>query len=526
MNLDNEELPPDWATCLRVLQEIADNPRSIEGHDRMIGLVARIHKQGKRDRRKVNRQTQQDLERALNRSTGIVQQAMDSEPVTDVPPPAGALLAADGTVGAANGGEGDVTLGDRADASSPTADGSPSGSELPAPAVLSSVPVVFLPRKRPCYVCKQPFQELHFFYHQLCPTCAAFNYAKRDQSADLSGRVALLTGGRIKIGYQIALRLLRDGARVYLTTRFPQDAVRRFAAEPDFARWEDRLKLVGLDLRRIPDVENLADWLASQEGGLDIIIHNAAQTVKRPIGFYRHMLEAEAAPDRSGVAAHLVQQLPAPRHHAGEIELSSAADWVPLMEAQPNYPGHISTVEGDFPSGIFDGDGQQLDARDLHSWMLKMEQVSTVELVEVQVVNSIAPFILNSRLKPLLARSRFARRFIVNVSAMEGQFARQGKTPYHPHTNMAKAALNMMTRTSAADYAESGIYMNSVDTGWITDENPLPKKQRVQQETGFFAPLDSTDGMARCYDPIARGINEPGEPLFGHFLKDFKPYAW
>ena len=507
MKTEPEELSPDWATCLRVLQEIADDPRSIEGHDRMIGLVARIHKQGKRDRRKTNRQTQQDLERQLNRSTRIVQQAMEGEPLLDSPLPA--LPLAESAL---------PMTGERHSESQPPVDGAPTaGADLPA---------VFLPRKRPCYVCKQPFQELHFFYHQLCPDCAAFNYAKRDQSADLTGRVALLTGGRIKIGYQIALRLLRDGARVYITTRFPQDAVRRFAAEPDFATWEDRLKLVGLDLRRIPDVENLADWLAEQEGGLDIIMHNAAQTVKRPIGFYRHMLEAEAAPDRHGVAGKWVQQLPAPGHHAGEIELSSAADWVPLMEAQANYPGHIATTAGDFPSGIFDGDGQQLDARDLHSWMLKMEQVSTVELVEVQVVNSIAPFILNSRLKPLLARSRFERRFIVNVSAMEGQFARQGKTPYHPHTNMAKAALNMMTRTCAADYAEAGIYMNSVDTGWITDENPLPKKQRVQQETGFFAPLDSTDGMARCYAPTPRGVNEPGEPLFGHFLKDFKPYPW
>ncbi|MBC8137556.1 MAG: SDR family oxidoreductase [Fibrella sp.] len=147
-------------------------------------------------------------------------------------------------------------------------------------------------------------------------------------------------------------------------------------------------------------------------------------------------------------------------------------------------------------------------------------------MLEVQLVNAVAPFLLNSRLKPLLMRSPFARRFIVNVSAMEGQFSRH-KTVFHPHTNMAKAALNMMTRTSGADYARDGIYMNSVDTGWVTDENPTIKRDRIQEERGFFAPLDIVDGMARIYHPIAQGINNTDEePFAGRFLKDYAPCPW
>jgi NAD(P)-dependent dehydrogenase (short-subunit alcohol dehydrogenase family) len=167
-----------------------------------------------------------------------------------------------------------------------------------------------------------------------------------------------------------------------------------------------------------------------------------------------------------------------------------------------------------------------LDTRPINSWSLKLDQVSTIELLEVQLVNAIAPFLLNSKLKPLMLRSRFERRFIINVSAMEGQFNRESKTPFHPHTNMAKAALNMMTRTSASDYAEDNIFMNSVDTGWITDENPYPKKMHLQYERGFYPPLDIIDGMARLYDPIVQGLKQVETPQFGYFLKDYFPHPW
>jgi NAD(P)-dependent dehydrogenase (short-subunit alcohol dehydrogenase family) len=178
-----------------------------------------------------------------------------------------------------------------------------------------------------------------------------------------------------------------------------------------------------------------------------------------------------------------------------------------------------------FPWGELDKDRQQIDLRPQNSWVLKLDEVDTLELLEVHLVNSIAPFLLNAQLKPLLLQSPHARKFIINVSAMEGQFNREYKTPFHPHTNMAKAALNMLTRTSAQDYANNQLFMNSVDTGWITEENPHPKKKRKKQH-GFVTPLDEIDGMARIYDPIVQGLEKPETPLFGHFLKDYQPYPW
>ena len=131
-----------------------------------------------------------------------------------------------------------------------------------------------------------------------------------------------------------------------------------------------------------------------------------------------------------------------------------------------------SGLEPLFPEGIRDGEGQALDLREINSWRLDLHEVSTVELLEVHLVNAVAPFVLNARLKPLMLAAPSQDKHIVHVSAMEGQFYRSFKTTRHPHTNMAKAALNMMTRTCAEELAAARVYMNSVDTGWINDENP------------------------------------------------------
>merc|ERR1719188_2831569 len=158
------------------------------------------------------------------------------------------------------------------------------------------------------------------------------------------------------------------------------------------------------------------------------------------------------------------------------------------------------------PEGELDAHGQQLDTRSTNSWLLRLGEVSTPETVEVFCINALTPFILNSRLRPLLEQSPHADRYIVNVSAMEGKFYRY-KQPTHPHTNMAKAALNMMTRTSAEEYARnSDIYMNSVDTGWINDENPLPTAQRIAADHGFQTPIDEIDAAARILDPVLAGM--------------------
>jgi hypothetical protein len=147
-----------------------------------------------------------------------------------------------------------------------------------------------------CYVCKKDYSELHHFYDQLCPPCAELNWRKRGELADLRGRVALLTGGRVKIGYQAGIKLLRSGARLIVTTRFPRDSAMRYAAEPDFKDWGQRLEIFGLDLRHTPSVEAFCRHVMAKYQRLDFIVNNACQTVRRPPDFYAHMMEGENGP--------------------------------------------------------------------------------------------------------------------------------------------------------------------------------------------------------------------------------------
>ncbi|MBM4364483.1 MAG: SDR family oxidoreductase, partial [Deltaproteobacteria bacterium] len=374
---------------------------------------------------------------------------------------------------------------------------------------------------RSCYVCKAPRDRLHFFYDHLCLSCGDFNYRKRTQTADLRGRTALVSGARVKIGYQAGILLLRAGARVVVTTRFPRDAALRYSREPDFESFRDRLVVYGLDLRHTPSVEAFARHLTESEPRLDFVIHNACQTVRRPAGFYRHLLDVElgsaaALPPAAAELVHRYERLRAPALPSGEESSATrgvvSPDALGIHAAAALSQAALTPEDADFcptlfPEGQLDQDLQQVDLREVNSWRLPLDRVGTVELLEVQLVNAIAPFVLNARLRPLLARERTFDKHIVNVSAMEGQFYRRFKTDKHPHTNMAKAALNMMTRTSAADYARDGIYMNSVDTGWVTDEDPAAVARRKAEETGFTPPLDIVDGAARICDPIFDGIN-------------------
>ncbi|WP_236246023.1 SDR family oxidoreductase [Streptomyces sp. CC210A] len=384
-----------------------------------------------------------------------------------------------------------------------------------------------LQRPRSCYICKSRYVQVDAFYHQLCPACAVENRARRDARTDLTGRRALLTGGRAKIGMYIALRLLRDGAHTTVTTRFPNDAIRRFKAQPDSDEWIHRLKIVGIDLRDPAQVVALADSVASA-GPLDILINNAAQTVRRSPQAYSELVAAESGPLPAGElpsaevigtfgsgAVEAVAALPSAR--SGDALTAQDVTDLALVSGSAT-PARIAA------GTAIDAGGLVPDLAPTNSWIQTVDEVDPVELLEVQLCNSTAPFILISRLRPAMAASPARRKYIVNVSAMEGVFDRGYKGAGHPHTNMAKAALNMLTRTSAEEmFEKDGILMTAVDTGWITDERPHPDKMRLA-EAGFHAPLDLVDGAARVYDPVVRG--EAGEDLYGCFLKDYAPGRW
>ena len=411
---------------------------------------------------------------------------------------------------------------------------------------LSSKKELDLETPRNCYVCKTLYTKLHHFYDTMCTECGDFNYAKRFQSADLTGQVAVLTGSRLKIGYHISLMLLRAGATVVATTRFPADSAYRFAQEEDFHQWADRLKIHGLDLRHIPSVEIFCNYIEQKYGNLDILINNAAQTVRRPAGFYQHLMAREEMPleehpqfvkdllkdhinclhELKTISTEMVKNsnknLPVTWHGAEPgIGIRASAK---LSQIPYSFDNSLSAKEV-FPEGKLDADLQQVDLRKTNSWRLRLGEIETTEMIEVQLVNSIAPFVLCNRLGEIMKKQYTGKKHIINVSAMEGKFHRFFKEDRHPHTNMAKAALNMLTHTAAGSLAKDGIYINAVDTGWVTDEDPVELAKRKMELHDFQPPLDIVDGAARVMDPLIDGINT-GKHWSGKFLKDYRPIDW
>jgi NAD(P)-dependent dehydrogenase (short-subunit alcohol dehydrogenase family) len=499
-----------------------------EALQRLAGEIARPGQDQRRRLRKALLRLERDERRArderLRRGTGIQQlreAPVFATPLPELPPPG---ADASGWWPRLAGAGGAPAL-------------PPAGMAPRAGSDDGQGPELTEPRK--CYVCKAPYRRLHRFYDQLCPACGEENHARRTATVDLRGRVALVTGARVKIGYQAAILLLRAGCRVVACTRFPRDAAARYAREPDFDAWRDRLTLHGIDLRHTPSVELLCQRLEATLPRLDFQLHNACQTVRRPPGFYAHLVEGEGAPI-AGVPEPqraLLQDDEAFRGTLAGARAAGVATPALLSQAGSEAdlllpgPGALEL----FPRGVLDADLQQVDLRRHNSWRLALHEVPTLELLEVLLVNATAPFVMTARLKPLMLRARSApigtatsgdaAKHVVLVSAMEGQFYREHKTDKHPHTNMAKAALNMIVRTSAPDYARDAIHLNAVDTGWVTDEDPAHLAARKVEEHAFSPPLDIVDGAARIVAPIFDGFRT-GRHDAGRFFKDYRPTPW
>ena len=395
-----------------------------------------------------------------------------------------------------------------------------------------------------CYCCNQMISKPHQMYASMCEGCGDYNQTKRHATIDLNGRIAIVTGGRVKLGFSVAQRLLRCGAQVIITTRFPHDAATRFAACPDFNTWHHKLRIYPLDLRSINQIQAFTEWVSQHYSYLDILINNAAQTIRRPPSFYEHLMELEQTPIhqlspklQSLIIAQPFVSLDS-SHNMDLLEnehqcidlarapTSLTEKLSPAELSQKSMPGdHTQNERHMFPYGQLDADGQQLDLRSHNSWLMRLQDVPLFELVEVQMINSMAPFILLQSLGPLLEHEIHPHRFVINVTAKEGHFkSGRSKSARHPHTNMSKAALNMLTHTVSGEYKARGIFINNVDPGWVSLEFPYPFQQKYHQ-SNFHLPLDYIDGAARICDPIFEGI-KTGNPRHGKIFKNYKVSSW
>jgi len=460
MNEDHTCTDTEWQACLKVLELLDRNIEIAQEREPIEILISRLHRKIRKRIRKASLEIKKTKDKTAIEKTARVQNA-------NVDSMVGVKIEAGRTV----------------------------SNKL----MQSS-----LERPDRCYICQSSFREIHFHYHRLCPQCAEFNYAKRNTRVNVAGRRALVTGARIKIGYQTSLKLLRGGAEVIATTRFPRDAALRFSREPDFEQWRDRITIHSLDLRDIPFLINWVEQLVKNEP-IDILINNAAQTVWRPSEHYSRQLDMESMSTDS-IPEHLQTLIAQPQ--IPSIEKSSSFDLIQKQMDSNDLKTYFQ---------------EPIDRRETTSWDLKLHEVKPLEFLEVQLINVTAPFILASMLKAAMMRSDFKMRFIVNVTGKDGRFDVDDKTTRHPHVNMSKAALNMMTRTSAEDYAKNSIFMNTVDTGWVTLEGGFSRQQNIKK-SGFVPPLDAIDGAARICDPIDSGIS--GKPDFGKFLKDYQSVTW
>jgi len=444
----------EWDTCLKVLTELKEDPFHNPDNTRFASLITKIHKQAKKTNRKQSYTEKKSNDLGIINGSTISQKALQNEASFD-------------HTKIKNGTE---------------------YSKLEIP--------------KNCYCCNQSFVLAHSFYNRLCPDCATINYENRFKEIDLSNRNVILTGGRVKIGYATALKLLRSNANLTVTTRFPGLALEQYKKEEDYHKWKGRLTLYGLDLRNLNSVQKFIEYYKSGHNSLDILINNAAQTIKYTDTYYLPLIQQE----RKIVASI-------------DTKIKLILNETPVAESHTLLES--VTASFDLQLNRF---GQPIDNRTKNSWNSTLEEVDMIELLEVNLINQIAPYHLIKELTPLLKSSTFKKKFIINVTSSEGQFSYTNKSIFHPHTNMTKASLNMLTRTSARAYEKNEIYMNAVDVGWVSTgaQEELRKKQF---DIGYIPPLDPVDGASRIMVPIIEGITNEHNPV-GKLLKNYKVTSW
>ena len=325
---------------------------------------------------------------------------------------------------------------------------------------------IVLPKKiyHQCYQCSKQFRSVHGVYIKCCTRCGDKNYQNlqiRDNKA-LHGKVAFLTGGRTKLGYQTALRLLRLDCQVVITTRSPGNAINNYQQEFDYNMWSHNLYVYDkpIDLNKCAEqnedqLVDLRDFIKSKFNKLDILINLAAQTIRG-------------------------------------IEKYNSTD-------TNRY-----------------GDNKNFPINEQNSWNLELGQISATEIQEVFNINAIAPLIIFQTMLPLLLVSD--KPSVINVHAKEGVFSKK-KNSNHPHTNMAKSALHQLTVMINITKFKVGngskkIKCFGIDPGWISIDEYSLKNCPMRTP-----PLTELDGAARIVHPLVNNKSLLSKFTIRHYNK-------
>ena len=399
-----------------------------------------------------------------------------------------------------------------------------------------------------CYICKEKFskENIHKFYGNLCTKCGDHNYSYRTLKLDLSGRIAIVTGGRVKIGYFISIKLLSYGCKVIITTRFPKDSLFKFQQEPEYEKWKDNLIIYPIDFRIFESTIKFINYMKENFTHIDILINNAAQTLRRSSAYYKYLLPVEIKEIDEKNSKKIIKNDYISIQNLNQKKIDNKEELLNSILSLENkkslynkeilplsvFASQIKIMEEKYQPSVtmMGSDGQPYDfTGGKNSWNFEFDEIPFQEFTEVQIINAWTPYYLCSKLKPLIEKSPFPDKYIVNVTAAEGIFNHYKRTT-HVHTNMAKAALNMFTRTCGKYLKNIGIYMTCVDTGWVSYMDEINKLIDENEKENFGneftnVPLDELDGAMRVLQPIIEGIKNKNY-LYGILLKDYAVSVW